>query len=205
MVNAYSRSKVEERLPLVGCYAFTHCSDLHIKAFNKDKNAYCWIKDYPNQKQYQYEKINNVTYVNDSPKVISATELKYHRKGPGNRYLMMDERVAPNVKQYCIVREIDVFCEEYPSYVDVHVHHCDSLFLFLGSNPGYIGLKVMVQLENEEFEIESPASVFIPSGVKHTYKVIRGQGTFVNHVLSGNYNDSLLEVAEVNNIIELTK
>jgi 2-isopropylmalate synthase len=69
--------------------------------------------------------------------------------------------------------------------------------LFLGDDLGKTGLKVMVQLGEDEFELDSPASVFIPSGKKHTYKVLKGKGTFVNHVLHGNYNDSLLEVDDV--------
>lgn len=194
MINAYSRSNRDERSPIVGKHAFTHCADLHIKAFEKDLNAYCWIRDYEGQKAYRNDRKTPEMYVNSNPKVISATELKYHRKGPGNRYVMMDSRIAANVKQYCIVREIDVYCNDYPSYVDTHVHHCDSLFIFLGDQLHYKGLQVAVELDNKEFILDSPASVFIPSGKKHSYRVIKGKGSFVNHVLSENYNESLLEL-----------
>ncbi len=192
LIDAYSRSTVCERQPIVGDHAFTHCADLHIKAIEKDVNAYCWIPDYPAQKTQRNVPVPLATYVNSRPKVISATELKYHRAGPGNRYLMLDERVAPNVKQYCIAREIERDCENYPSYVDVHTHRCDSLFLFLGDQPGKTGLRVMVQLGDKEFVLDSPASVFIPAGRPHTYSVLKGKGTFINHVLHQNYNDSLL-------------
>jgi 2-isopropylmalate synthase len=197
MVNAYSRSNYSERAPIVGVNAFTHSADLHIKAFARNLNAYCWLPNYPDQKVQISERIALETYVNHSPKVISSTELKYHGKGPGSRYLMLDERVAPNVKQYCIVREIDEYCEDYPSYVDEHTHNCDSLFLFLGDEPAKKGLQVMVRMEDAEFILDSPASVFIPAGKQHTYKVLKGKGSFVNHVLHQNYNLSLLEPEEV--------
>lgn len=194
MVDALSRSNNNDRSPVVGKHSFTHCADLHVKAFLKHQEAYCWLEKYPHQKIFNNKKLELESLINYAPKVISAAELKYHRKGPGNRYVMMDERVFSAAGQYCIVREIDVFCEDYPSYVDVHTHYCDSLFVFLGDQAGYKGLKVSVCIENKEFEIDSPASVFIPSGKQHAYKVLLGKGTFINHVLHGNYNDSLLEI-----------
>ena len=50
-----------------------------------------------------------------------------------------------------------------------------------------------VEIEGEVQIIESPASVFIPSGLKHRYKYLSGTGTYTNIVLAPNYNSSLLE------------
>ena len=79
------------------------------------------------------------------------------------------------------------------SHVDSHRHHVDSLFLFLGNEDQMTGLKVKVFLDDQEFEVESPVSIFIPAGVEHTYKFISGSGLFINNVFSDNYNESLLE------------
>ena len=51
-------------------------------------------------------------------------------------------------------------------------------------------------LGEEIFPLESPASVFIPAGVPHGYRVVGGAGTYLNHVLAGDYNSSLLEPVE---------
>ncbi|MCW1410836.1 MULTISPECIES: LeuA family protein [Rhizobium] len=53
VVSALGRNTIEDRLPIVGRYAFTHCADLHIKAFEKDVNAYCWLKDFDGQNTHR--------------------------------------------------------------------------------------------------------------------------------------------------------
>lgn len=50
-----------------------------------------------------------------------------------------------------------------------------------------------MEIEGDVEIIESPASVFIPSGFKHKYKYLSGVGTYTNIVLAPNYNSSLLE------------
>lgn len=209
IVNAFSRTNTTDRAPIVGKYAFTHCADLHQKAFKKDINSYCWLDNYPHQKASEKYIFEAAHFINELPPIISSEELKYHRKGPGNRYVLMDSRITRNARQYCIAREIDEYCDNYPSYVDSHVHHCDSLFIFLGDQPNFKGLKVEVQLDDQYFQLASPACVLIPSGKEHTYRVIEGKGTFINHVLSENYNESLLELPilkqlNMNGIIEET-
>ncbi|WP_119344668.1 hypothetical protein [Facilibium subflavum] len=61
--------------------------------------------------------------------------------------------------------------------------------MFLGENDDLTGLDIEVTLNKQVFRIKSPASVFIPLGVYHSYKVIGGGGCFINHVLADNYND----------------
>lgn len=130
----------------------------------------------------------------NSPNVVSATELRHHRHGPGDRYLMIDERVVKDARQYCIVRHVPQG-DPGPGHVDPHRHHVDSLFLFVGYESGLSGLRAEVCLGDETFVVESPCSVFIPSGVVHSYRVLSGSGIFVNHVLEGDYNTSLLKPA----------
>ena len=88
--------------------------------------------------------------------------------------------------------------EEKPlAYVDVQTLYVDSLFLFLGHELGMKGLQVEVCLGQVVQKIDSPASVFIPAGVAHTYRILNGSGFCINHVLSGSYNDSLLEPLDI--------
>jgi 2-isopropylmalate synthase len=127
------------------------------------------------------------------PQVISATELRHHRHGPGERYVLVDDRFVRGAGQYCIARRIPRLADYGAGHVDIHVHDCDSLFIFLGDEDGYRGLRVEVSLGGRVFAADSPTSVFVPAGVPHGYRVLGGAGTYLNHVLAGDYNASLLD------------
>jgi 2-isopropylmalate synthase len=199
LVNGLTRSTAFCMQPLVGKNAFVHTAKLHKDAIRKDKSSYAWIEpekiglknilDYKNLPENYSDYIVN-------PQIISATELKHHRHGPGDRYVMIDERFVNDCRMYCIIRKIYGVTENMPGHVDVHRHHVDSLFIFLSCSGSLDGLTVEVILGDEKFKIESPASVFIPSGVRHSYRVISGEGLFINTVLSGTYNESLLELGD---------
>jgi 2-isopropylmalate synthase len=76
------------------------------------------------------------------------------------------------------------------------VHNCDSVFLFLGSDEDYRGLEVEVLLGGQLRRLQSPASVFIPAGVEHSYRYLGGSGTYINFVHKGDYHESLLEITQ---------
>lgn len=101
----------------------------------------------------------------------------------------------PDARQYCIVRRIPEMDDYGEGHVDVHRHCVDSVFLFIGHGPALRGLTVEVRLGAETFVVESPSSVFIPSGLLHSYRVLAGAGLFINHVQTGDYNSSLLDSA----------
>ncbi|QIC06031.1 hypothetical protein GOP56_10655 [Brevibacillus sp. 7WMA2] len=46
-------------------------------------------------------------------------------------------------------------------------------------------------MEGEIQQVRSPASIFIPAGLQHTYKYVSGSGTYTNIVLAPEYNASL--------------
>ena len=197
LVASHSRSSVDDRHPITGRNAFTHTAKLHVNAIQKNEKAYCWRA--PSDFALENKTVNKalpqtLAELINIPPIISATELRHHRNGPGSRYVMIDERFIADCRQYCIVRDIDVEPgEAVAPHVDVHRHNCDSLFLFIGKNNDLTGLTVSVRINDEEKIIKSPASVFIPAGLPHTYRVIGGRGLYINHVLSGTYNESLLE------------
>jgi 2-isopropylmalate synthase len=80
-----------------------------------------------------------------------------------------------------------------PGHVDTHRHNVDSLFVFPGSAEDLTGLRVQVTVGDEEQTLDAPRSVFIPAGVRHSYRVLGGGGLFFNVVLAGTYARSLLE------------
>ncbi len=194
-VGAYSRSMPDHRRPVVGRDVFRHVAKLHARAVEREPGSYQWIDPamvgaatstapaaLPDQPE---------SWIVDPP-VISATELRHHRAGPGDRYVLVDNRFVPEANQYCIARRIPYLDSYGAGHVDLHAHHCDSLFVFLGEEQGYKGLSVEVTLGERVLAVDSPASVFIPAGVPHGYRVVAGAGTYLNHVLAGDYNSSLL-------------
>lgn len=197
LVAAHARAWIDDRRPVVGKYAFTHTSKLHIDTVKRSENAYAWRdpKDFNRSNDiFSRLLVSNLETLTNVPVVISASELKYHRHGPGSRYVMIDDRFINDCRQYCIVRDVEVeHGSVIPPHVDIHRHKCDSLFLFLGKDPSMAGLTVIVTIENDEKVVHSPAAIFIPAGLRHTYRILEGSGFYINHVLSGNYNDSLLE------------
>lgn len=196
LVAAYARAQVDHHRPVTGRHAFVHTSHLHVKATRRDESAYSWLTPKLVGRETSIALARLPENREDfflTPKQISATELKYHSEGPGVRHVMVDERLVADCRQYCIAREIPALEEPPPAHVEVHVHKVDSLFLFIGHEPGLKGLTVEVSLGDIVKTLDSPASVFIPAGVAHTYRILKGRGVFVNSVLAGSYNESLLE------------
>lgn len=195
-VGAFSRSMPDHRRPVVGRDVFHHVAKLHVKAVQRDPRSYEWVDP---ELVGRRRSTNRPTLSREpkswivTPQVINATELRYHRAGPGERYVLVDDRFVSAADQYCIARRIPYLDDYGTGHVDTHVHHCDSLFIFLGEEAGYQGLSVEVTLAGQAYPLQSPASVFIPAGVPHGYRVVAGAGTYLNHVLAGDYNASLLD------------
>lgn len=196
LVAVYSRIACSPMQPLVGENAFVHVARLHQLAMKEDINAYCIIdpaligghvalkKDAPLAEQNLFA----------APFEKSATELKYHRHGPGRRFVMLDYRLIPSSPYYFIARKVDEIVPAEPGHVDSHIHRCDSVFMFLGDGDGYQGLEVEVTVGDRRQVLQSPSTVFVPAGYCHTYRFLSGRGTFINFVNDGNYSHSLIEV-----------
>lgn len=202
LVQSLTRTPMDRLRPATGENATSHVAKLHQRAVRANPMAYAW-KDPSEIGRKNIIGSNSLpksmnAYIN-TPSIIEAGELKHHRNGLGDRYLMLDDRVVSDARQYCIVRDIPKIDYTPPDHVDFHRHTCDSLFLFIGHERGLTGLQVEVFLESKSFKIDSPCSVLIPSGIRHRYRIINGSGIFVNHVLAGNYNKSILEPLENKN------
>lgn len=198
-VGAVTRTPPDARRPIIGKNAFTHTAKLHSEAVRKNPLAYA-VFDAPHVgREIQIAHPTAERKLQDlmvAPQVISATELKYHRAGPGSRYVMIDERFVKDAGQYCIVRDIPPQDGLVAGHVDPHRHTCDSLFMFIGREHGMEGLSAEVLMDGQVTIVHSPTAVFLPAGVEHSYRVLGGQGLYVNHVLAGDYNSSLLETKD---------
>jgi len=199
-VGAYSRSRPDDRRPVVGRNVFHHAARLHVRAVERDASTYELLDPALLGRKRSVAVAGNGGLLPRDPEdlivtppVISAEELRHHRKGPGDRFVLVDDRFVPGAGQYCIARRIPPADDHGPGHVDPHVHACDSLFGFLGDEDGYRGLTVEVRLGDDVRTVTSPAAVFIPAGTLHSYRAVSGGGTYLNHVLSGSYEESLLD------------
>ncbi len=125
-------------------------------------------------------------------KTRSATELIKHRHGVGERYVFADHNNNPTGNIYAIIRTVENVDKPDP-HVDKHAHDVDSLWMFLGDNKDLTGLQVFVILGDEKHTLDSPASIYVPAGVQHTYGFVKGSGKYINIVLApgGKYNENI--------------
>ncbi|AXE28757.1 2-isopropylmalate synthase [Chromobacterium phragmitis] len=196
LVEVFSRIVRSPMQPLVGENAFVHVARLHQLAMLEDPQAYSVIDPALMDGHVALEKDAPLSEqdVFAQPFEKSATELKYHRHGPGRRFVMLDHRLVPSSPYYFIARKVDEIAPTEPGHVDSHIHRCDSVFMFLGDGDGYQGLEVEVTVGERRRTLQSPATVFVPAGCRHTYRFLSGRGTFINFVNNGNYNQSLIEI-----------
>ncbi|SDX21858.1 2-isopropylmalate synthase [Marininema mesophilum] len=184
--------------PVVGKNAFTHTAKYHVQAVQKTPRSY---EPYPPERIGRVrtlsperpplkEAILPISLRTGEPFEKGASELQFHRDGPGTRWVVLDHRVDPRSTLYVIQRTFTG--NAIDNHVDRHTHHCDSVFIFWGEALDGTGLTCCVELGAEKQIVHSPASIFIPAGVEHTYYYIEGKGTYTNIVLSPEYNQSLM-------------
>lgn len=206
LVQRVGSFKSEPHHPIIGRNVFTHTSKYHIKAALNNPDAYESLV--PENFGMQRKTILNTLARSDQqrflhtlqikkPFVKGASELLHHRDGVGKRWVLMDNRIDERSPVYIIERIFDKdYKDEYQPHVDAHAHHCDSIFVFMGNNQDGSGLTVSVTFKTDGYEetkiFSSPASVFIPAQIIHSYKYIEGTGRFLNFVLFPSYNESLL-------------
>lgn len=125
----------------------------------------------------------------------NTKELNFHNetKEIGERFVFCDSNLFPSARIYAIVRVFDNFNNEpnNDGYIETHSHHTDSLWLFIGKENDLTGLTVLIDIDNNEKIVYSPASVYIPANVKHKYLPIKGAGYYINILLTDGkqYND----------------
>jgi len=80
------------------------------------------------------------------------------------------------------VHHIEVKGNDAPDYVDVHVHDVSQAYVFPEA-----GLRFEVILGEETYQADSPATVFIPPGLRHNLKILAGKGIEVCILRKGYY------------------
>jgi 2-isopropylmalate synthase len=114
-------------------------------------------------------------------------KVPFHTKAPIKRLSMLSKKTVPRSDTHVAVHFVNGNQKKYPQYSLLHKHDQDEINLIL-SEKGKLTYKI--QLGDEVYNVSSPATIFIPRGVKHKANVICGKGTFVCIILSDKYKSS---------------
>ena len=101
--------------------------------------------------------------VTDLPKFLEVTG--HHNPSP---FWIIPE-MFPGI--HIRIAGMDVSKAVGTPHADPHVHENPEIYLCPSESKGEV--TVEIQMDDEVFSIESPFTVFIPSGVKHCFKVLK--------------------------------
>ena len=96
-------------------------------------------------------------------------------------YIYMDESLVPEADLVVHFSEITQVPPDFKPYVDPHKHEVSSFYGIVGE------LTVEVILDDEKHEVTGPASIFIPPGMMHAIRPLRGKGHMMVILRRGNY------------------
>jgi isopropylmalate/homocitrate/citramalate synthase len=190
----------DDARPVIGRKAFTHGSAYHVAAVERDPAAYEPYSPSVVGAHRRLQENRPSLRRAESPVALrirlplrkGASELRFHRDGPGVRWVLLDSRVDDRASFYVMQRRIGTADSAEP-HVDIHRHNCDSALVFFGNGPGGEGLTCGVLVGTEHEVVSSPCTVFVPASLDHCYRYVEGDGTVLNIVLASDYHASLLD------------
>lgn len=117
----------------------------------------------------------------------SLSKVPFHKNAPIKRISMLSEKIIPESNIHVAVHFVDATNKKIKKYSTLHKHNVNEVNVILSQDS-----KVLyeIQLENEIYKVSSPATIFIPKGVRHRMDIISGKGIFVCLILSNKYKTS---------------
>jgi hypothetical protein len=98
---------------------------------------------------------------------------------PVKRHIFINKDSHPEADVYIAIHEAKDLPADVPDYQVPHFHNTDEFYFFLGTNTDLTGLEGQIKFDGKVHRIVSPATVYIPTGAVHEYKVTRGEGQVV--------------------------
>lgn len=98
---------------------------------------------------------------------------------PVKRHIFINKDSHPDADVYIAIHEAKDLPESVPDYQVPHFHNTDEFYFFLGNERDLSGLEGQIKFDGKVHKIVAPATVYIPTGAVHEYKVTRGSGSVV--------------------------
>lgn len=102
----------------------------------------------------------------------------------GPRLLHLSDAIVPGADVFITSRSVTALAGPAEPNVLPHRHTVSQTYLFLSPDDS---LELEVELEGKHSRVRAPASVFIPAGMEHALRILRGTGTVLSIVRSGAY------------------
>ena len=127
--------------------------------------------------------------VNTDQLVVKAQligELAYHdteraKREIGPLYNFREDSLVPGADICVHIREVKQVPPAFKPHVELHKHDVSSVYSIIGD------LTMEITLEDKRYEVTSPASVFLPVGIMHAVRPLKGSGYLIVTVRSGEY------------------
>lgn len=107
---------------------------------------------------------------------------------PVKRHIFINRDSHQDADVYIAIHEAKELPDPVPDYQVPHLHNTDEFYFFLGNEPDLSGLEGQIKFEGRVHKIVAPATVYIPTGMVHEYKVTRGSGSVVVLFRNRGYN-----------------
>lgn len=122
---------------------------------------------------------------------LPLQNIKFHEQAPLKRILMSGLGSSANFDMHIAIHEINEDLPfEHREYSKKHRHNCDEWNIILGSE----GFTFEITLDEEIYEVQSPATVFIPKGMRHSANVLKGKGFYIAIVDTLDYDNCFTEL-----------
>jgi mannose-6-phosphate isomerase-like protein (cupin superfamily) len=130
--------------------------------------------------------------MSDSPQIVTPqvlAELANHVESklpPAYRPRLMHLSAAmvPGADVFISSRSVEALAGPAEPNVMPHRHKVSQTYLFLSPDNS---LEVDVEIAGAHHTVRAPMSAFIPAGVEHSLQILRGTGTVLSIVRSGDY------------------
>ncbi|MBI2628558.1 2-isopropylmalate synthase [Candidatus Pacearchaeota archaeon] len=105
-------------------------------------------------------------------------------KAPLKRWEMFEKRKINQKGVKITAHIIKKIPKKFRNYTELHKHKYDEINLILSERGKLV---YRIQIEDEVYIVKSPASVYIPKGLRHSANVLSGEGIFVADIFVSPY------------------
>jgi hypothetical protein len=117
--------------------------------------------------------------------VAPLDAVPFHGNGvaPLSRRVLAGDGVHEELGRRVVAHELIEVGAAERRYCEPHVHDCAELNLLLSTSR----LLYEIRLGDDVYEVEAPASIYIPAGLRHSANVISGSGFFIAMIDTSDY------------------